>query len=179
MKRTLAVVVVGLGAALATGQVPAPVELNGRPPEFTGIEAWLNGKPLDWKALRGKVVVVHFWTFGCINCIRNYPHYKRWDADLGKKGLVVIGVHTPETAAERRLARVQAKVKANGMTYPVAVDTNGKTWQAWANQLWPAVYLVDRKGVARYRWYGELNHGRVKGEPVMRQKIEDLLAEKE
>jgi len=168
-----------LVAAAAAGQAPAPVALEVKAPEFLGIETWLNGKPRDWKSLRGKVVVVHFWAFGCINCIRNYPHYKRWDAELGKKGLVVIGVHTPETAIEKQLQRVRDKVKANGMTYPIAIDTAAKTWKNWGNQVWPAVYLVDRKGMVRYRWYGEMNHGRVRAEPVMRQKIEQLLAEKD
>jgi thiol-disulfide isomerase/thioredoxin len=148
-------------------------------PEFKEIDEWLNSKPLDWKALKGKVVVVHFWAFGCINCIRNYPHYKAWHEAFKDKGVVILGVHTPETEAERKLESVKEKVAANKMAYPVAVDGQGKTWAAWDNRYWPAVYLVDRKGNVRYRWYGELNYKGAKGEPAMREKIEELLAEKE
>lgn len=111
--------------------------------------------------------------------MRNYPWYKGWHDDFGKKGLVVLGVHTPETEAEKKLESVKAKVKANKMEYPVAIDGAGKTWAEWDNRYWPGIYLVDKKGVVRYRWYGELNHNGVKAEPVMRKKIEELLAEKD
>jgi hypothetical protein len=111
--------------------------------------------------------------------VRNYPWYAGWQKDYEKKGLVLVGVHTPETAAEAKLENVKAKVKANKMTYPVAVDNKYRTWNAWGNRYWPCVYLVDKKGRVRYRWDGELNYGKAKGEPVMRKKIEALLAEKD
>jgi thiol-disulfide isomerase/thioredoxin len=161
---------------LAASEKPAPLAMKVPAPEFKEVEEWVNSKPLDWKALKGKVTVVHFWAFGCINCIRNYPHYKAWHDDFKKKDLVIVGVHTPETAAERKLESVKEKVKANKMAYPVAVDGAGKTWAAWDNRYWPAVYLVDKKGLVRYRWYGELNFNGAKGEAAMREKIEELLA---
>jgi hypothetical protein len=111
--------------------------------------------------------------------VRNYPWYRGWHDDLAKKGLVVVGVHTPETAGEANLTRLRAKVKENRITYPIAVDNQARTWRAWDNRVWPGIYVVDRKGIVRYRWYGELNHGKVKAEPVLRKKIEQLLAEKE
>ena len=89
----------------------------------------------------------------------------------------MIGVHTPETEAEAKIAQVRKKVKGNEITYAVAVDTAGKTWKAWGNRYWPSVYLIDKKGNVRYRWDGELNWKETNGEAVMRKKIEGLLAE--
>ena len=93
--------------------------------------------------------------------------------------MTVIGIHTPETAAEHKIDQVRRKVKDNHMEYPVAVDNAGKNWAAWDNRFWPCVYLIDKKGNVRYRWDGELNFNGVKGEEVMRKKIEMLLGEKE
>jgi hypothetical protein len=92
---------------------------------------------------------------------------------------VVIGIHTPETRAEKKIEMVRKKVKSNDMKYPIAVDGSAKTWQAWGNRMWPCVYLLDKKGNGRYRWDGELNFRGIKGEKIMRKKIEELLAEKE
>jgi predicted transcriptional regulator len=91
----------------------------------------------------------------------------------------VIGVHTPESAGEAMLERVRKKVSENKMEYPIAVDTQGKTWAAWGNRYWPSVYLIDKQGNVRYRWDGELSWEKIKGEEIMRGKIEELLAEKE
>ena len=91
----------------------------------------------------------------------------------------MIGVHTPETEGEKKIEKVRKKVKDNGMKYPVAVDGSARTWQVWGNRYWPSVYLIDKKGVVRYRWEGELNWKDVRGEKIMRKKIEELLAEKE
>jgi hypothetical protein len=111
--------------------------------------------------------------------VRNYPWYKGWHDDLEKKGVTVIGVHTPETAGEADLDKVRQKVKDNGMAYPIAIDNAAKTWQAYGNQYWPSIYLIDKRGFVRYRWDGELNWKAVKGEAVMRKKVEELLQEKE
>jgi hypothetical protein len=92
---------------------------------------------------------------------------------------MVIGVHTPETNEEKKIEKIRTKVKANGMKYPIAVDGSAKTWQAWGNRFWPSIYLIDRKGNVRYRWDGELNSRASKGEKIMRDKIKELLAEKE
>jgi thiol-disulfide isomerase/thioredoxin len=148
-------------------------------PEFTEISAWINSEPLDRSKLEGKVVVVHFWAFNCINCIRNLPHYQAWQEKYADKGVVIVGIHTPETEAERDLASVRAKVTANEMKYPVAVDGGSKTWNAWSNRWWPSVYLVDKRGYVRHWWYGELNWEGASGEAEMRKKIEQLLAERD
>ncbi len=111
--------------------------------------------------------------------MRNYPWYGGWHKDFAEKGVTVVGVHTPETAAEAKAENVRRKVKDNDITYPVAVDSGEKTWKAWGNRFWPCVYLIDKKGQVRYRWDGELNYERTKGEAVMREKIKELLAEKE
>lgn len=177
MTRTLAaaaalVVAVAVGAALwAVPTSPA----DARPaPELAGISAWLNADPLTMKGLRGKVVVVHFWTNGCINCVHNYPAYKAWHADFAGKGAVVLGVHTPEFEAEKNLDRLRDKVRKAGLEFPIAVDNDGDTWRAWGNQYWPAIYLVDKQGRVRYQWDGELG---TDGERAMRRRIDALLAE--
>ena len=93
------------------------------------------------------------------------------------KGLTILGVHTPETKGEAKIESVRQKVKENNMTYAIAVDGAAKTWQAWGNRYWPSIYLIDKQGFVRYRWDGELNWQNIKGEEIMRKKIEELLAE--
>ncbi len=111
------------------------------------------------KGLRGKVVVVHFWTHGCFNCVNNYPHYRAWqDRYAGEKDLVILGIHTPETAGERAVDRIKQQAEKNGLKFAIAVDNDATNWQAWNNRTWPTVYVVDRRGVARYGWEGELNY---------------------
>lgn len=114
-----------------------------------------------------------------MNCIRNYPWYKGWHEKYGKKGLTMIGVHTPESAGEANPASVRKKAKENKLEFAIALDNDAKTWRAWGNRYWPSIYLIDKKGFVRYRWDGELNGSETKGEAIMRQKIEDLLAERE
>jgi len=147
-------------------------------PELRSVEAWINTAPLSLQTQRGKVVVVHFWAFGCINCIRNLPHYQAWRERFPDKDLTVIGVHTPETAAERDLEQLRANIIERGIKYPVAFDLHGETWKAWANNLWPSVYLIDREGQVRSWWYGELNWQGATGEAQMRQRIASLIAER-
>jgi thiol-disulfide isomerase/thioredoxin len=147
-------------------------------PELRDVEAWINSEPLSLAALEGKVVVVHFWAFGCINCVHNLPHYQSWFEKYPQSDLVIIGIHTPETGAERDVANLRANVKERQIKYPVAVDGAAKNWQAWANNLWPSVYVIDRRGQVRAWWYGELNWEGARGEETMRKKIEALLAEK-
>lgn len=148
-------------------------------PSVQPVEEWINSEPLDWEKMRGKVVAVHYWAFGCINCVRNLRHYQSWHARYAEQGLVILGFHTPETQAERVVESVRAKVKSNGMLYPVAIDGQAKNWSAWSNRWWPSVYLVDKKGYVRYWWYGELNWQGAKGEEFMRLKIEELLSEQD
>lgn len=151
-----------------------------RAPELEDADSkgvWLNSDPLSLTGLRGQVVVVHFWTFGCSNCIHNYPHYKRWQEDFRGKDVTIIGIHTPETDGERSIEKLRAKVKENGLLFPILVDNRRQNWDAWGNNVWPSVYLVDRQGRVRYWWYGELKWAGRDGEKLMRARIEDLLAE--
>jgi thiol-disulfide isomerase/thioredoxin len=147
-------------------------------PELRGVEAWINSEPLSLAALRGKVVVVHFWAFGCINCVHNLPHYQSWFDKYPASDLVIVGIHTPETGTERSLDNLRANVKERKIRYPVAMDAAAENWKAWANNLWPSVYVIDRHGQVRAWWYGELNWEGARGEETIRKRIEELLAEK-
>ena len=136
---------------------PVKVALNdyGRAPDFKKISAWLNTPTLDLKELRGKVVLIDFWTYSCINCLRTLPYLKDWDERYRSKGLVIVGVHTPEFAFEHDLGNVRTAVERLGVRYPVALDNDYGTWNAYANQYWPAEYLVDQSGDVRHIHYGE------------------------
>ncbi|HSZ44045.1 MAG TPA: cytochrome c biogenesis protein DipZ [Streptosporangiaceae bacterium] len=130
----------------------------GPAPNFTGITAWLNtpgGKPLTMAGLRGKVVLVDFWTYSCINCQRTLPHVEAWYSRYAKDGFVVVGVHTPEFAFEHVVSNVIAQSAALGVHYPVAVDDNYATWNAYDNEYWPADYLIDAQGNVRHVAFGE------------------------
>jgi thiol-disulfide isomerase/thioredoxin len=148
----------------ATALVAAPVAIQsaaaapadyGKAPEFTGIGKWLNSEPLTVAGLRGKVVLVDFWTYSCINCINTLPHVRQWYDKYRDKGLVVVGVHTPEFAFEKSTGNVQAALKRFDIRYPVAQDNAYATWNAWRNQYWPALYLVDARGNVVYKHFGE------------------------
>lgn len=116
---------------------------------------WLNSEPLDPAALRGKVVLYEFWTFGCINCRHVQPHVKAWHQRYAADGLVVLSIHTPEFDYEADAAAVANYVKANDIRYPVALDPNKDTWHAFANRYWPAFYLHDQQGQRRLTHFGE------------------------
>ncbi len=147
-------------------------------PEFdTSGVTWIQGGPLTLEQLRGKVVAVHFYAFQCINCQRNFPHYKAWHHDYADRDLVVIGIQTPETLSERKLDRVAAAVKSDGLEFPVMLDAESSNWKSWNNTMWPTVYLIDKKGFIRRWWTGEMNWKGTLGEQQMRQTIEQLLAE--
>lgn len=152
-------------------KIEAP-ELEERP-----AEEWINSPPLELAELRGQVVVLHFWTFGCINCIRNQPHYKSWHEKYSKRGVTVIGVHTPESVGERDIGAVRKSAEEKGLKYPIVIDSDGKTWKTWDNKWWPCTYLIDKNGVVRFRWDGELNWKDTKGEQILRKKIDQLRAE--
>jgi cytochrome c biogenesis protein CcdA/thiol-disulfide isomerase/thioredoxin len=130
----------------------------GPAPNFKGITAWLNtpgGQPLSLSSLRGKVVLVDFWTYSCINCQRSLPHVEGWYQEYAKDGFVVVGVHTPEFAFEHVVSNVRAQAAALGVHYPVAVDDDYATWNAYSNQYWPADYLIDAQGNVRSVHFGE------------------------
>lgn len=124
-------------------------------PEITGITQWINSKPLDAASLKGKVILVDFWTYSCINCIRTLPQIKKWYAKYKDKGFVVIGVHTPEFAFEAQPDNVMNAVKKFEINYPVAMDNNFSTWNSFNNHYWPAHYLIDSTGKVVYTHFGE------------------------
>ena len=146
-------------------------------PQFESIEAWMNSEPLTIESLRGQVVVVHFFAFGCINCIHNYPWYKEWHERLKGKGVTIVGIHTPETQTETDNELLRASLEKNGLKFPVAVDKQKKMWQAWSNNIWPSVYIIDKHGRLRYWWYGELDWEGAGNQRVAERQIEQLLAE--
>jgi thiol-disulfide isomerase/thioredoxin len=140
-------------------------------PSFDGANAWLNSEPLTPEGLRGKVVAVDFWTFTCINWLRTLPYIRAWAKTYADKGLVVIGVHTPEFGVEHDLDNVQRAVRAMGIEYPVAIDNDYGVWNAFANQYWPALYIADAEGRIRHHEFGE--GGYDKSEHVIRQLLTD------
>lgn len=154
-----------------------PTPLKQEAPEPREVTAWLNGPPQKMAELRGRVVVVHFQSLGCVNCARNYPWYKSWHKDLSERGVTIIGIHSPETEAEKDIDKLREHVKKNGLTFPIAVDNKMENWRAWGNRLWPCVYLVDKRGVIRWRWNGELKYGPYDGNAILRRKIDQLLKE--
>lgn len=129
--------------------------VQGSAPNFTGISNWFNSPPLDITKLRGKVVLVDFWTYGCINCVNTLPHVTALHAKYKDRGLVIVGVHTPEFPFERSASNVQAALKRHGITYPVAQDNDSRTWNAYSNRYWPAQYIVDQSGQIVYQHDGE------------------------
>ncbi len=145
-----------------------------RAPEIAG-SRWFNtgGKPLTLAGRRGKVTVVEFWTFGCSNCRVNLPAYSRWEKQFAAQGVEVIGIHTPETEAERDPKNVEKFLRQQNITYPVVTDENGTNWRRWHQQYWPTVYLVDKAGRVRNRYIGELHENEAKVE----RDIENLLQE--
>jgi cytochrome c biogenesis protein CcdA/thiol-disulfide isomerase/thioredoxin len=144
--------------AAEPGRRAAGLPVLGRAPDFTGNDRWFNtpaNAPLDLEGLRGRVVLIDFWTYTCINCIRTLPYLRAWDGRYRDDGLTIVGVHTPEFAFEREADNVQAAIDANRLRYPVAQDNEYATWSAWGNQYWPAKYLIDARGRVRYAHFGE------------------------
>ena len=143
--------------------------------DFTGISRWLNtpdDRPLSLRSLRGKVVLVDFWTYSCINCLRTLPHLKAWDRAYRPDGLAIVGVHTPEFAFEQEEDNVRGAVKRLGLNYAVAMDNDYKTWDAFQNRYWPAKYLIDARGHLRFVHFGEGSYGETES------RIRELLAER-
>ena len=145
---------------------------DARPaPEFQNIDTWLNSQPLKLQDLRGKVVLVDFWTYTCINCLNHLPYVKDWNEKYKDQGLVVVGVHTPEFAYEKSTKNVKDAVERLQIRHAVAQDNGYGTWKAFNNQYWPAVYLIDKQGKIVYSHFGEGSYG------TTEKKIRALLAE--
>lgn len=138
--------------------IPQKTEFGGDEgpmPDISGAVAWLNSAPLTREQLQGRVVLVDFWTYSCINCLRSLPYIKAWADKYKDSGLVVIGVHAPEFPFEKNIENVKEAIKDLGITYPVAVDNDRLIWRAFKNEYWPAHYFVDRKGRVRHHHFGE------------------------
>jgi cytochrome c biogenesis protein CcdA/thiol-disulfide isomerase/thioredoxin len=174
----------GIGAEVERGTAPAAAKapakgesglpVLGEAPEFADTERWFNtpgGRPLTLQGLRGRVVLVDFWTYTCINCIRTLPYLNAWYRRYHRDGLTIVGVHTPEFPFEREAGNVEAAIAREGIRYPVVQDNEYGTWSAYGNQFWPAEYFVDANGNVRYAHFGEGEYG--KKEEVIRE----LLAE--
>ncbi|KQV59092.1 MULTISPECIES: thioredoxin family protein [unclassified Duganella] len=157
------------GASAGASAATAPFEA----PEFSGIAQWLNSEPLTMKQLRGKVILVDFWTYDCINCINTLSHVVQWHDKYKDKGLVVVGVHTPEYAFERKTENVRTALKRFDIRYPVAQDNRYATWNAYNNRYWPAFYLVNKKGQVVYTHFGEGQYEQTEA------RIQQLLAQTE
>jgi thiol-disulfide isomerase/thioredoxin len=136
-----------------------------------GTQRWFNSPPLSLKRLRGRVVLIDFWTYTCINCIRTLPHLVAWDRRYRREGLTIVGVHSPEFSFEHDAGNVARAIRQNGIRYPVVQDNDLATWSAWSNEYWPADYLVDARGHVRAAHFGEGDYGQTEHE------IRELLTE--
>jgi thiol-disulfide isomerase/thioredoxin len=161
-------------ASTATAQDEEPSSIIGSSPLYSlsGATGWINSKPLTAKDLKGKVVLVDFWTYSCINCLRSLPYMEGWAEKYKDSGLVVLGVHTPEFDFEKQLPNVQRAVQKFGLTYPVALDSDMTIWNAFHNEYWPAHYFIDAKGKVRFEHFGEGNYDQSE------RWIQQLLAER-
>jgi cytochrome c biogenesis protein CcdA/thiol-disulfide isomerase/thioredoxin len=155
-------------SSTASGAASGPQTL----PDLSGAVAWLNSPPLNRDALKGKVVLVDFWTYSCINCLRTLPFIRAWAEKYKDSGLVVIGVHTPEFAFEKDADNVRRAVRELNVTYPVALDNDYKIWKAFSNSYWPADYLIDSAGKIRYHHFGEGKYDELE------RQIQELLKER-
>ncbi|RDL47839.1 Thiol-disulfide oxidoreductase YkuV [Ensifer sp. M14] len=161
-----------ISAVSATAQpFRSNLPFEGGAPSLTGAVEWLNASPLTTEQLSGKVVLIDFWTYSCINCISTVPYVRAWAEKYKDQGLVVIGVHAPEFAFEKKIDNVRKAIEDFKIDYPVAIDNDYKIWRAFENSYWPAHYLIDAKGQIRYHHFGEGNYRQTE------QAIQDLLRE--
>jgi cytochrome c biogenesis protein CcdA/thiol-disulfide isomerase/thioredoxin len=151
------------GGKQVAESAPGVLQNYGRAPDFHPDGDWFNSAPLSVASLRGKVVLVDFWTYSCINCLRTLPHLKAWYAAYHKDGFQIVGVHTPEFAFEHVASNVRAAIKRLGVDYPVVQDNKYRTWAAYGNQYWPAEYLIDRSGEVRHIQFGEGDYDQTEG----------------
>ncbi|MFC5067386.1 cytochrome c biogenesis protein DipZ [Flaviflagellibacter deserti] len=158
-------------AGTRRASMAASLPIEGVLPSLSGAKEWLNSPPLAPEALRGKVVLVNFWTYSCINCLRTLPYVRAWAEKYRDQGLVVVGVHTPEFAFEKSVPNVLKATKDLGVGYPVAIDNDFSVWRAFDNSYWPALYFVDAEGQIRHHQFGEGNYD------VSERVIQALLAE--
>ena len=156
---------------LAVGWLVANAGVGMKAPDITN-DTWLNSAPLHLQDLRGKVVMVEFWTFGCYNCRNVEPHVKSWFKTYADQGFLVIGVHSPEFSYEHDLSRVKQYIRDHDIPFPVSIDNDFSTWYRYGNRYWPAMYLIDKQGTIRYVRIGE------GGYQETERLIQGLLAER-
>jgi thiol-disulfide isomerase/thioredoxin len=159
------------GAMVRAAEQAQTLPVEGQLPSLSGAVQWLNSPPLTAQGLRGKVVVIDFWTYSCINCLRALPYVQAWAQKYRDQGLVVIGVHAPEFAFERNADNVRKAVHDLGIDYPVAIDNNYAIWRAFGNQYWPAHYFIDAEGRIRYHHFGEGEYAQ--SEQVIQQLLKE------
>ncbi len=162
-----------IALVIFAARMPARSQANATA-TLTGSD-WINGKAAD---LHGRVTILHFWTFECINCRHNLPYVAKWAAKYDPKDVQVIGIHTPELPEERNIANVRAAIKNLGIDYPVLVDGQGENWNRYKVEAWPTVVLIDKHGQIRKTWVGEMQWDGQDGFGEMTQKIERLRQEK-
>lgn len=167
-----------LNLLVTTCNAQLPPDQSPTAPELAEIESWLNSEGFQLGDLKGKVTILHFWTYGCINCKRNLPTYNKWYREFPKERVQMVGIHTPEFPREKDLPTIAAQVKQLGIEYPVAIDNQGATWRAYENRYWPCIYLIDKQGKVRYRWEGELEYQDAGGTAKVRAIVKKLVAEK-
>lgn len=164
-------------ADLPPKRMPLILPVEGTMPPLAGAVEWLNSDPLTAEQLKGKVVLVDFWTFGCINCRNALPYVKEWHRKYKDQGLIVVGVHSPEFAYEKKISNVQKALVDLGISFPVAVDNNFAIWRAFRNNYWPAHYFVDGRGRIRFHHFGEGEYE--KSEQVIQQLLEEARKDKD
>ena len=180
----------GLQTVMQPKQLEALRELVGQPfdtsrlqriypmaPELVPVQHWINSPGLTLKGLRGKIVLVHFYAFECHNCHANFDHYRNWHRKYGED-VVVLGIQTPETDAERQVVAVERAAHEQQLEFPILIDLDSANWKAWANTMWPTVYVVDRNGYLRHWWQGELNWKGATGDQAIEQLIAELREER-
>src|SRR5450432_180486 len=154
--KTIAAVQLGMsGCSKAQILAPGKLPVEGDMPSLAGATGWLNSQPLTAAGLRGKAVLIDFWTYTCINRRRTLPYVRAWAEKYKDQGLVVVGVHAPEFSFEKTLSNVRWSVKDMRIDYPVAVDNDHAIWRAFKNQYWPALYFIDAQGRVRHQYFGE------------------------
>lgn len=169
IRTSLASICVGL-FVLLVAWVAADGAVGIKAPDITN-STWLNSEPLRFADLKGKVVLVEFWTLGCYNCRNVEPYVKQWHQQYAEQGFVVIGVHSPEFLHEREVENVKRYMKKHGIRFAVPIDNDFSTWNRYGNRYWPAMYLIDKRGIIRYIKVGEGGYSETE------RQIQTLLAE--
>jgi thiol-disulfide isomerase/thioredoxin len=168
---TIAAAQLGVAGRAEAQSAAIRLPVEGRLPSLGGATEWLNSQPLTAQGLRGKVVLIDFWTFSCINSIRTLPYLRVWADKYKSQGLVVIGVQAPEFEFEKPIQNVQWAVKDRTIDYPIAIDNDHAIWRAFDNEYWPALYIVDARGQIRHHVFGENGYERL--EPIIQQLLEE------